>query len=156
MPHRQVHVDSLLTSMTDTVDNGYATRETKPDRPWISSRIFHIKFNIRYILFPEKRLIGKPQHATTELSEVETWELAEYSIIKYLARYDSHTMLADTGWCTAQTKGDHYGYWIFRKRNEARLALDKAQHVLHVIVEYSTYFIHQKKWLTTLNLQTAK
>ena len=31
MPHRQVHVDSLLTSMTDTVDYGYATRETKPD-----------------------------------------------------------------------------------------------------------------------------
>ena len=117
--------------------HGWQTRwimdmpQEKPSQtgPESAAEYFILKFNIRYISFPKKRLIGKPQHATTELSQIETWELAEYSIIEYLAKFDSHTMLADTGWCTAQSKGDDCGYWIFRKRNEARLALDKAQHL---------------------------
>ena len=31
MLHRRVHDDSLLISMTDTVDIGYAASDTKPD-----------------------------------------------------------------------------------------------------------------------------
>ena len=43
MLHRQVHVDSLLRSITDKVDMGYIARETSPYWPLISSKIFHIK-----------------------------------------------------------------------------------------------------------------
>ncbi len=32
-------------------------------------------------------------------------------------------------WFTAQIKGNHCGYWICRKKNEARLALGQAQNV---------------------------
>ena len=50
MLHRQVHVDSLLRSITDKVDMGYIARETSPYWPLISSKIFHIK-NEYSILF---------------------------------------------------------------------------------------------------------
>ncbi len=57
MLHRQVHVDSLLRSITDKVDIGYVARETSPYWPLISSRISRIKMNIQYIFFSQKRLV---------------------------------------------------------------------------------------------------
>jgi hypothetical protein len=43
MLHRQVHIDSLLRSITDKGDMGYVARETSPYWPLISSRISHIE-----------------------------------------------------------------------------------------------------------------
>ncbi len=55
MPYRQVLVDSLLGSMTDTVDIGYVARETSPYWPLISSKIFNIQNEYpTYFLFTKK------------------------------------------------------------------------------------------------------
>ncbi len=47
--------------------------QDKPSQtgPESAAEDFILKFNIRYIFFPKKRLIGKPQHATTESSQVK-------------------------------------------------------------------------------------
>ena len=55
MPYRQVLVDSLLRSMTDTVDIGYVARETSPYWSLISSKIFNIQREYpTYFLFTKK------------------------------------------------------------------------------------------------------
>ena len=55
MLHKQVHVDSLLRSITDKVDVGYVARETTPYCPLISSRISHVKNEYPiYFLFTQK------------------------------------------------------------------------------------------------------
>ncbi len=80
--------------------------------PW-SAAESHSRTEYPIHFFSQKRLVENPQHATTESSELETWQLAEYWMIQYLAKFDSRTMLASAWWCTAQIKGNHYGYWIF-------------------------------------------
>ena len=72
MPYRQVHVDSLLRSMTDIVDIGYVARETSPYWPLISGKIFISKMNIQPIFFSQERLVENPRHARTEWSQLET------------------------------------------------------------------------------------
>ena len=55
MPYKQVHVDSLLRSMTGTVDIGYVARETSPDRSGLSGEISHIQKECpMYFLFTKK------------------------------------------------------------------------------------------------------
>ncbi len=55
MLHRQVHVDSLLRSITDKVDMGYIARETSPYWPLISSKIFHIKIEYSTYYLSKKK-----------------------------------------------------------------------------------------------------
>ena len=57
MLHRQVHVDSLVRSITDKVDMGYVARETSPYWPLINSRISHIK-NEYSIYFQFTKKVG--------------------------------------------------------------------------------------------------
>ena len=54
MLHRQVHVGSLVRSITDKVDMGYVARETSPYWPLISSRIYRINEYSIYFLFTKK------------------------------------------------------------------------------------------------------
>ena len=72
MPYRQVHVDSLLRSMTDRVDIGYVARGTSPYWPLISGKIFHIQNEYPAYFFSQKRLVENPRLARTEWSQLET------------------------------------------------------------------------------------
>jgi len=67
---RQVHDDSLLISMTDTVDIGYVARETSPYWPWISGKIVHIPNEYQPIFFSQKRLIENPQQPNGSISNM--------------------------------------------------------------------------------------
>ncbi len=62
-------------------------------------------------------------------------------------------MLASAWWCTAQIKGKHCGYWICCQRNEARLALDQAQHLTCHNWICNLFFSFKKGWLKIFNLQ---
>jgi len=66
MPHRQVRVDSLLRSMTDTVDIGYAARETKPDWPLFRHKMLHVIIEYPVYFFPQKKSVENPQLATAK------------------------------------------------------------------------------------------
>ena len=68
-----------------------------------------------------------------------------------LQKCDSHTMLASAWWCTAQIKGNHCGYCC--QRNEARLALDQAQHLTCHNCTCNYYFSFEKGWLKIHDLQ---
>ena len=69
MLHRQGHVYSLLRLITDKVEIGYVARKTGPYWPLNSSSIYLIED-----IYPiyKKSLVGNPQHATPERSQLET------------------------------------------------------------------------------------
>ena len=62
-----------------------------------SSRIFHIEIQYSIYFVSKKDVDLKTSTCNNRIVPSKSWQLAEYLIIEYLATFDSHTMLADTG-----------------------------------------------------------
>ena len=99
------------------------------------------------------------KHARTEWSQLESFNVTVTTCGILNNRMSGKTCVTYNAgnvwyhrWFTAQIKRNHCGYWICRKRNEARLALGQAQHVTcHNWI--SSLVFPQKYWSKTLNLQ---
>ena len=72
MPYRQVRVDSLLRSMTDTGVLDTLQEKQAHTGPESAAKYFIFKMNIQPIFFSQKRLVENPRHARTEWSQLET------------------------------------------------------------------------------------
>lgn len=122
MPYRQVHVDSLLRSMTDTVDIGYLARSTSPYWPLISGKTFHIQNEYPILFLSQQSLVENPQCARTEWSQLGTSQLVEYWKTEYLAKRVSRTELAGASSFNAPNHGE--SLWILVMPQETRSQTD--------------------------------
>ena len=80
---------------------GICCKRNKPILTLNQQQNIIYKMNNQYVFFSKKRLVENPQHATTESFQLETWQIAEYWIIEYLAKCFSHTIMAGAWWCTS-------------------------------------------------------
>ncbi len=145
MLHRQVHIDSLLRSITDKGDMGYVARETSPYWPLISSRISHIK-NEYPIYFLSTKKVGwkcstcndkivSTRNMTTcwilnDLVSGKMWFTYNAEQVHDDALLRSRGTTLDIGYAAREAKPD----WPLIRHN-----------ILLVIIEYAINFFPSKK-----------
>ena len=66
-------------------------------QPRNSSRIFHIEIQYSLYFVSKNDVDLKTSTCNNRIVPSKSWQFAEYLLIEYLATFDSHTMLADTG-----------------------------------------------------------